>query len=220
MSVKYVTRRAEDKKWCVKNAKASKATRVFSTQKEAIQYAGSLKSTTSIMVQSKEGKFRKVSTWDGVKKPVAAKPAAKKETATKKPAAKPATKKATAKPTAKPTAKKAPVKKPVVTEEKNNEKTIIDTKERVIQELKAQNDALDKQLAEEEAAKKAEKETTQTKEEKAREEKAIAKKESGDKSSRIKLIVAFIFLLIVIAVGVLFVADWKDWIKFMDVIKK
>ncbi|WP_246004287.1 DUF2188 domain-containing protein [Mycoplasma todarodis] len=215
MSVKYVTRRAEDKKWCVKNAKASKATRVFNTQKEAIQYAASLKSTTSIMVQSKEGKFRKHSTWDGVKKSeTTKKPAAKKATPAKKPAAKKAT------PAKKATVAKRPVEEKPVVEEKDAQ---IATKERVIQELKAQNDALDKQLAKEAEEKAAAEENkTAAKEEKvaAKEEKAIAKKESGNKSNKIKLAVGIIFLLLVIGVGVLFVADWKDWIKFMDVIKK
>ncbi len=218
MSVKYVTRRAEDKKWCVKNAKASKATRVFSTQKEAIQYAGSLKSTTSIMVQSKEGKFRKVSTWDGVKtsKEEVKKPVTKKETSAKKVAS---------------------VKTKPIVEEEN---TQISTKERVIQELKAQNDALDAQLKREAEEKEiAEKEQVIAKEEKAaaKEEKAVAKEEAkaekaklkeekadskeGKKTNKVMLALGILFFLAVIAVAVLFVADWKEWSwALFDVIKK
>ncbi|ENY68674.1 Hypothetical protein MAU_4690 [Metamycoplasma auris 15026] len=46
--------------WAVKNPKGKKAIRTFKTQKEAMQYAKSLKDTTSINVQSKVGTFRKV----------------------------------------------------------------------------------------------------------------------------------------------------------------
>ncbi|AZZ65511.1 DUF2188 domain-containing protein [Metamycoplasma phocicerebrale] len=45
--------------WAVKNPKGKKALRVFKTQKEAIDYARSLKDTTGTNVQSKTGAFRK-----------------------------------------------------------------------------------------------------------------------------------------------------------------
>ncbi|WP_330463593.1 DUF2188 domain-containing protein [Metamycoplasma gateae] len=45
--------------WAVKNPKGQRALRVFKTQKEAMDYAKSLKDTTSINVQSKTGAFRK-----------------------------------------------------------------------------------------------------------------------------------------------------------------
>ncbi|TPR54080.1 DUF2188 domain-containing protein [Metamycoplasma neophronis] len=45
--------------WAVKNPKGKKALRVFKTQKEAVEYARSLKDTTAVNVQSKTGAFRK-----------------------------------------------------------------------------------------------------------------------------------------------------------------
>ncbi|WP_369086056.1 DUF2188 domain-containing protein [Metamycoplasma spumans] len=45
--------------WAVKNPKGKKALRVFKTQKEAVEYARSLKDTTSVNVQSTKGTFRK-----------------------------------------------------------------------------------------------------------------------------------------------------------------
>ena len=50
--------------WAVKNAKADRVTKTFSTQKDAIHYAASLESTTTIMVQSRTGAFRALSKWD------------------------------------------------------------------------------------------------------------------------------------------------------------
>ncbi len=204
MSVKYVTRRAEDKKWCVKNANASKATRVFDTQKEAIQYAGSLKSTTAIMVQSKEGKFRKVSTWDGVNKNKEAKPTTAKK-------AMPAKKATTKKPTSKKPASKKPVTEEVVLKEESQSTT----REKVIQELKAQNEALDQQIAKDDVKEEVLNDKESTTQEIAKQDKSNNK----SKSNKIKLAIGITLFLIVIAVAVLFVADWKEWISFMDVIK-
>ncbi|MBN3535058.1 DUF2188 domain-containing protein [Mycoplasma procyoni] len=55
--IKYVVN--HNGEWAVKNANADKVTKTFKTQKEAIDYARSLKNTTSVMIQNKEGKFRK-----------------------------------------------------------------------------------------------------------------------------------------------------------------
>ncbi len=104
----------------------------------------------------------------------------------------------------KPTVAEKPIVKSELTQEQ------IDTKERVIQELKAQNDALDKQLAKEEAE-KAEAEKTMVEQETKKLEKPVAKKESGKKSNKIILALGITFLLVVIIVGLLFVADWKNW---------
>ena len=45
--------------WAVKNKNGKRALKTFRTQKEAIDYANSLKNTTGVLVQSKEGSFRK-----------------------------------------------------------------------------------------------------------------------------------------------------------------
>ncbi|WP_211246863.1 DUF2188 domain-containing protein [Mesomycoplasma molare] len=55
--IKYVVNHNEG--WAVKNANAERATKIFKTQKEAIDYAKKLKETTSVMIQGKDGKFRK-----------------------------------------------------------------------------------------------------------------------------------------------------------------
>ncbi|AZG68819.1 DUF2188 domain-containing protein [Mycoplasma struthionis] len=57
MPVRYVVNHPDG--WAVKNPKGKKALRVVKTQKEAIDYAKSLSDTTSVIVQSKEGSFRK-----------------------------------------------------------------------------------------------------------------------------------------------------------------
>lgn len=48
-----------EKGWAVKNPKGKKALKICKTQKEAVDYAWSLKDTTSVNVQSKTGAFRK-----------------------------------------------------------------------------------------------------------------------------------------------------------------
>ncbi|AAT27645.1 DUF2188 domain-containing protein [[Mycoplasma] mobile] len=55
--IKYVVN--HDGKWAVKNANAEKVTKVCDTQKEAIDYAKSLDNTSAIMIQGRDGKFRK-----------------------------------------------------------------------------------------------------------------------------------------------------------------
>lgn len=55
--IKYVVN--HNGQWAVKNAKAQRVTKVFATQKEAIEYAKSLKETTTVMIQSTKGSFRK-----------------------------------------------------------------------------------------------------------------------------------------------------------------
>ncbi|MGZ9413251.1 DUF2188 domain-containing protein [Mycoplasma sp. 480] len=55
--IKYVVNHNGD--WAVKNANAERATKIFKTQKEAIEYAKQLKETTAVMIQGKDGKFRK-----------------------------------------------------------------------------------------------------------------------------------------------------------------
>ncbi|TPE57422.1 DUF2188 domain-containing protein [[Mycoplasma] falconis] len=57
MAVRYVVN--HDEGWAVKNPKGKKALRIFKTQKEAMEYAWSLSDTTSVLVQSKKGAFRK-----------------------------------------------------------------------------------------------------------------------------------------------------------------
>ncbi|WP_412031394.1 DUF2188 domain-containing protein [Metamycoplasma buccale] len=57
MSVRYVVN--HESGWAVKNPKGKRAVKTFKTQKEAIDYAKSLSDTTSVIVQSKEGSFRK-----------------------------------------------------------------------------------------------------------------------------------------------------------------
>lgn len=65
MSTKYIVR--TEKGWEVKNAKAERATRIFDHQSMAIDYAAGIKGTKTIMVQNKEGKFRKLTGWDETK---------------------------------------------------------------------------------------------------------------------------------------------------------
>lgn len=60
--IKYVVH--HNGSWAVKNAKADRVTKIFKTQKEAIRYASSLESTSTIMVQSRTGSFRSLSKWD------------------------------------------------------------------------------------------------------------------------------------------------------------
>lgn len=54
---KYVVR--HNNAWAVKNPQAEKVTKTFATQKEAIEYAKSLKKTTSVMVEQVNGQYRK-----------------------------------------------------------------------------------------------------------------------------------------------------------------
>ncbi len=194
MAVKYITRRAEDKKWCVKNAKAAKVTRTFNTQKEAIEYAQKLKSTTSIMVQSREGKFRKISKWDGIK-------VSQIKSTTKKSIAKSTTKKA------------------IVKKSQNN------IQEKVIKELKSQNEALDKQLLAKtahEAVKVVDLEATEINDNRminTVNEVEENEKTSKSTSKKVALALGIIFFLIVIVMSVLLVLDWKNTITFMNFIK-
>lgn len=55
--IKYVVN--HNGAWAVKNAHAERVTKTFATQKEAIDYARKLKETTSVMIQGRDGKFRK-----------------------------------------------------------------------------------------------------------------------------------------------------------------
>ncbi|ACF07251.1 Uncharacterised protein [Metamycoplasma arthritidis] len=57
MPVRYVVN--HENGWAVKNPKGKRALKTFKTQKEAMDYAKSLSDTTSVLVQSKEGSFRK-----------------------------------------------------------------------------------------------------------------------------------------------------------------
>ncbi|AEC45979.1 DUF2188 domain-containing protein [Mesomycoplasma hyorhinis] len=54
---KYVVR--HNNAWADKNPQAEKVTKTFATQKEAIEYAKSLKKTTSVMVEQVNGQYRK-----------------------------------------------------------------------------------------------------------------------------------------------------------------
>ncbi|MCR8613327.1 MAG: DUF2188 domain-containing protein [Mycoplasma sp.] len=60
--IKYIVN--HESKWAVKNGKDTRPTKILDTQKEAIHYATSLNNATSILVQSKNGTFRKISKWD------------------------------------------------------------------------------------------------------------------------------------------------------------
>ncbi|TCG11799.1 DUF2188 domain-containing protein [Mycoplasma marinum] len=201
MAVKYITRRIEDKKWCVKNAKAEKATRVFKTQKEAIDYAKTLKSTTSIMIQGRDGKFRKASAWNTIKKaPVAT---TKSTTSTKK----------TTKPNKELITKKtnsAPIKEEL-------------SKEITIEELKKQNAVLDKQIAEEKAIKNEENEKeldkNKSEEDKINKDKKSKVKNEKTIGKKIAMFLGVVFLLAVITISILLVLDWQEKITFINWIK-
>lgn len=96
-------------KWAVKNSHASRVSKTFDTQKEAIDYAKDLSETTSIMVQSRSGSFRSVE-----HKPKASIKSSKtvKKTAPKKVVATP---------------KKSTAKKKTETTPKTTTKKIVDT---------------------------------------------------------------------------------------------
>lgn len=55
--IKYIVN--HEGKWAVKNANAERITKICETQKEAIEYAKSLDNTSTIMIQGRNGKFRK-----------------------------------------------------------------------------------------------------------------------------------------------------------------
>ncbi|AWX69219.1 DUF2188 domain-containing protein [[Mycoplasma] anseris] len=57
MAVRYVVN--HENGWAVKNPNGKRSLKTFKTQKEAMDYAKSLSDTTSVIVQSKMGKFRK-----------------------------------------------------------------------------------------------------------------------------------------------------------------
>ncbi|RMA78654.1 uncharacterized protein DUF2188 [Metamycoplasma subdolum] len=57
MAIRYVVN--HEKGWAVTNANAKKVIKTFKTQLEAIKYANSLADTSSVMVQSTKGSFRK-----------------------------------------------------------------------------------------------------------------------------------------------------------------
>lgn len=63
---RYVIRKGEN--WSVVNAHYKRILKSFSTQKEAILYAQKLESTTSIILQGKDNKFRRVTNWDTAEK--------------------------------------------------------------------------------------------------------------------------------------------------------
>lgn len=65
MSTKYIVK--SKKGWEVKNAKAERATKIFDNQNMAIDYAAGIKGTKTIMVQRRDGKFRKLTGWDEVR---------------------------------------------------------------------------------------------------------------------------------------------------------
>ena len=194
MSIKYIVRRAEDQKWCVKNAKAGKPTGIFETQKAAIDYAESLKSTSGILIQSKDGKFRKVSSWDVAYHAAPSKSAAKK---TKKEIIRQAKynhKKYIANQKALKANKKAPVEKSIIKKVDNPD---------IIKEhelLKKEIQTLEVRLAEQQDVKK-------------------ALKKFKSKTKRVLIAFEIILLLAIIAAGVLFTLDWQETIKFIDIIK-
>lgn len=59
---RYVIKK--DNQWSVVNANYKRILKSFKTQKEAIKYAESLDSTTSIILQGDDNKFRKITGWD------------------------------------------------------------------------------------------------------------------------------------------------------------
>lgn len=59
---RYVIKK--DGQWSVVNAHYKRILKTFKTQKEAIKYAQSLDSTTSITLQGDDNKFRKITNWD------------------------------------------------------------------------------------------------------------------------------------------------------------
>lgn len=57
MPVRYIVN--HEYGWAVKNANGKRAIKTFRTQEEAIKYAKQLNDTTGIVVQSRDGSFRK-----------------------------------------------------------------------------------------------------------------------------------------------------------------
>ncbi len=54
----------KNKQWAVVNANYKRQIKVFDTQKEAIIFGSKLINTTSLFIQGKDNKFRKLSNWD------------------------------------------------------------------------------------------------------------------------------------------------------------
>ena len=58
MAVRYIVN--HEKGWAVKNANAKRAIKTFKTQEEAIKFAKTLKDNTGLILQSRDGSFRKI----------------------------------------------------------------------------------------------------------------------------------------------------------------
>ena len=63
MAIKYISQ-TKDKKWKVSASKSGKAIAIKDTQKEAIAYSATLKSTENILIKRKSGKWSRPSIWD------------------------------------------------------------------------------------------------------------------------------------------------------------
>lgn len=58
MAVRYIVN--HEKGWAVKNANAKRTIKTFKTQEEAIKFAKTLKDNTGLILQSRDGSFRKI----------------------------------------------------------------------------------------------------------------------------------------------------------------
>ena len=103
MATQHVTKKGD--KWQVKGAGNDKATKLFDTQKEALEYAKTIAGNkdATVMIHGKDGKIRGSAGGEKKAKVITAKSLKKKEKTVKKPvkAAKPAKKAAAKKPAAK-----------------------------------------------------------------------------------------------------------------------